>query len=131
MRFGSIAAGNRDVELGVAPHAVLVHVEALCLNLWRDPDAPDLLQRPEDGEAGAERPGTHGNQAERLHTELVEAAAVKKALRARGGDPDQAGSGEEPAGQRAPDSRHAVHRDGADRVVDTETLDEEHADDGD
>ena len=38
---------------------------------------------------------------------------------------------EEAGGERAPDAGHAVHRDRADRVVDPDPLDAEHADDGD
>src|SRR5690242_21841172 len=63
VRFRPVAARNRDVELGVAPHAVLVHVEALRLDGRLDPDAPDLVQHPEAGERGAERERTDGHEA--------------------------------------------------------------------
>ena len=55
----------------------------------------------------------------------------RRARPARGQVRGQRRHGEEAAGERAPDARHAVHRDGADRVVDADPLDEQHADDGD
>src|SRR6266851_5246754 len=46
----AVAARNRDIELGIAPHAVLVHVEALRLDFRRDADSPDLVHDPERAE---------------------------------------------------------------------------------
>jgi hypothetical protein len=45
--LGSVAARNRDVELGIAPHAVLGDVEAGGLDVLLDADPPEPLQRPE------------------------------------------------------------------------------------
>ena len=39
VRLGPVAAGNRDVELGVAPHPVLGHVQAGFLDLGLGADA--------------------------------------------------------------------------------------------
>ena len=58
------AARNRDVELGIAPHAVLGDVQAGALGLFLDADAPEALHRPEAAERGREREGSHGGQAE-------------------------------------------------------------------
>src|SRR5579864_8909507 len=76
----AVAAGNRDVELRIAPHAVLVHVEALRFDLGRDADAPHLVEHPEAGERGRERERADRDEAERLDAELVEPAAVDEAL---------------------------------------------------
>src|SRR5262245_36906200 len=81
VRLGAVSARNRDVELGIAPHAVLVHVEALRLDLRLDADAEDLVQHPEAAVRRAERERADGNETETLHAELVEAAAVDEALR--------------------------------------------------
>ena len=43
---GAVAAGNRDVELGIAPHAVLVHVEALRLDVRRRRGCPRSCSAP-------------------------------------------------------------------------------------
>src|SRR5690348_11800160 len=79
--LGAVAARDRDVELGIAPHAVLVHVEALRLDRGIDADAPHLVQGPEAAVRRAEDERADGDEAERLHAELVEAAAVDEALR--------------------------------------------------
>src|SRR5207244_11824030 len=50
-----VAAGDRDVELGIAPHAVLGHVQAGRLGVFLDTDAPETLHRPEARERGRER----------------------------------------------------------------------------
>src|ERR1700674_5706352 len=102
--LGAVAAGNRDVELGIAPHTVLVHVETLRLDFGRDPDAPDLVQHPETAERRSERERADGDEAERLHAELMEAPAVHKALRARCKVRRQDRNRKEPAGERAPDA---------------------------
>src|SRR5207247_6297031 len=81
VRLGSVATRNRDVELGVAPHAVLGHVEAARLGFLLDADAPQLLQRPEDPEGGAERPHADGGKTEGLDAELVEASRIDEAAR--------------------------------------------------
>src|ERR1700704_886037 len=78
--LGAVAAGNRNVELGIAPHAVLVHVETLHLDFRRDADTPDLVQHPEAAERCAEGECADGDEAERLHAELMEAAAVHESL---------------------------------------------------
>src|SRR5437868_6458560 len=80
VRLGAVAPRHRDVELGIAPHAVLVHVEALRLDLRLDPDAPDLVQRPEAAVRTREDERADGDQAQALHAELLEAAAVDEAL---------------------------------------------------
>src|SRR3954451_16145762 len=84
MGFGPVATGDRNVELGVPPHAVLVDVETLRLDVLLDADAPDEVHRLEDGEGETEREGADGEQADRLDAELVEAAAVGEALGAGG-----------------------------------------------
>src|SRR4029450_1154485 len=80
--LGAVSAGDGDVELGVAPHTVLVHVEPAGLDLWIDADAPRQLERQEDQERRAERERTHGDEPERLDAELVQAPTVEEALRA-------------------------------------------------
>src|SRR4051812_14781093 len=47
VRLRPVAARNGDVELGVAPHAVLGHVQTGGLDLGFDPDAPELVHHPE------------------------------------------------------------------------------------
>src|SRR3954469_22154395 len=79
----AVAPRNRDVELGVAPHAVLVHVEALRLDGRLDADPPDLVEDEEAAERGPEGEGADGHEAERLDPELVEPAAVHEALGTR------------------------------------------------
>jgi outer membrane receptor for monomeric catechols len=61
MRLGAVAARDRDVELGIAPHAVLGDVEALGLDGLLDADAPEPLHRPEAGEREREGEGADGN----------------------------------------------------------------------
>ena len=131
MGFGAVAAGDGDVELGVAPHAVFVDVEAagfdgfstrMPQSLCMTHSAPKLVREAE----GADR-----EQAECLDAELVEAAGVDEAAVAGGEFVRQRGDGEEAGGEGAPDAGHAVHGDGADRVVDLDPLDEDDAEDGD
>src|SRR5829696_7864523 len=83
--LGPVPAGDRDVELGVAPHAVLRDVEARGLGLPVDTDPPHALERPERAERRAERERADGDQAQHLDAELVEAATVEEAGAA---DPD-------------------------------------------
>src|SRR3569833_2138539 len=103
VRLGAVAAGNRDVELGIAPHAVLVAVEAFALDRRVDADAPDLVQHPETAVRGGEdealRPGRQ----------------VRRQLRHR----------EQSARMRAPEAGHAVIRYRADRGGDADPLDED------
>ena len=42
MRFRAIAAGDGDIELGVAPHAVLVHVEAAFFDVRSEEHTSEL-----------------------------------------------------------------------------------------
>ena len=101
------------------------------LDLRLDADARGLLQREQDQERRAEREGADGREAERLDAELVQATAVEEA----GGAGREAlglrREGEEAEGERAPDAGHAVRGDRADRVVDPDPLDSEHAEDDD
>src|SRR5581483_4718875 len=83
VRLRAVAAGHGNVELGVAPHAVLVHVEPLRLDLRLDADAPDLVHHPERRERRAEGERADRDEPERLDAELVEAAPVDEAFRAR------------------------------------------------
>src|SRR4051794_12578529 len=80
VRLRAVAARNRDVELRVAPHAVLVHVEALHLDGRLDADAPELVQDPEAAVRAPEHERADGDEPERLDAQLVEAAAVDEAL---------------------------------------------------
>src|SRR5581483_436121 len=52
--LGAVAARNGDVELGVAPHAVLGHVQPGRLHLRLGADADRVLHQPEDAEGDAE-----------------------------------------------------------------------------
>src|SRR6185295_12203986 len=74
--LGPVAAGNRDVELGVAPHAVFRDVQTGRLRLGLDPDAPHSLHHPQRAEARGERERAYGDEAERLDAELMERAGV-------------------------------------------------------
>src|SRR4051812_46460876 len=102
--LGAITARNRDVELGVAPHAVLGYVEARRLHVLLDADPPQPLHRPETAERRRERERTDGEQSEHLPPELMERAGVDEAaatgveIRCERGDREQTG------GERAPDS---------------------------
>src|SRR5262245_9136055 len=69
--LGAVAARDRDVELGVAPHAVLVDVEADRLDLRLDADAPQLVHGEQRAERRAERERADGDDAERLYADLV------------------------------------------------------------
>src|SRR5437763_11756141 len=79
MALGPVAAGNRDVELGIAPHAVLGDVEAGRLDVRLDANPPEPVQRPERAVRGCEREAAHREEAERLHAELVRRAGVEEA----------------------------------------------------
>src|SRR5439155_23914974 len=72
VRLGSIAAGDRNVELRIAPHAVLRDVEAGGLGLLLDADPPEALHRPEARERGGERERAYRGQAEQLDPDLVQ-----------------------------------------------------------
>src|SRR5438105_4790305 len=82
VRLGAVAARDRDVELGIAPHAVLADVEAGGLRLLLDPDSPEALHRPEAPERGREGERADGGEAEQLDPELVERARVDEAAAA-------------------------------------------------
>src|SRR5690349_12618333 len=62
---GAVPAGHRDVELGVAPHAVLGDVETGGLGLLLDADSDRLLHDPERPEGRAEGPHADRDEAER------------------------------------------------------------------
>src|SRR5204862_4886296 len=74
VRLGAVAAGNGDVELGVAPHAVLGDVQAGRLDVLLDPDAPQPLQRPEAAERRGEGEAPDRGEAERRDAEPGERA---------------------------------------------------------
>ena len=78
MRLRPVAARNRDVELGVAPHAVLVDVESTGLDLRLDADAHVFFRTKRIANDSGERERADRTQAERLDAELVEAAAVEE-----------------------------------------------------
>ena len=80
----AVPARDRDVELGIAPHAVLGDVQARGLDVLLDADAPQPVQAPEAAERGREGEAADGDEAERLDPELVEAAGVDQPSRARG-----------------------------------------------
>src|SRR5437870_1492009 len=82
VRVRSVAPWDRDVELGIAPHAVLGDVQARRLDVLLDADAPHLVHRPEAAERRGEREAADGDQAEGLHAELVETARVDEPARA-------------------------------------------------
>src|SRR5436305_1441467 len=63
VRLRAVAARDRDVELGVAPHPVLVHVQPLRLDGRLDADAPDPVQHPEAAERGREHEPAGGGDA--------------------------------------------------------------------
>ena len=67
-----------------------------------------------------------GDQAERLHAELVRRTGVQEAAPADADRGGESGNGEQPGRERPPDAREAVDRDSADRIVDAEPLDERH-----
>src|SRR2546423_4481020 len=76
VRLGPVPARDRDVELGIAPHAVLGDVEARGLDVILDADAPELVHHEERAEGRREREGTHGDETEGLNPYLVERARV-------------------------------------------------------
>src|SRR5438067_6640107 len=129
--LGAVAARNRDVELGVAPHAVLVDVESLRFDARLDADPPDLVKDEEAPERAAEGECTDGDEAERLDAELVEASAVDEALASRREMRREHRHRKQTAGERAPHAGHPVHGDGADRTVDPDPFDEDHPEAGD
>src|ERR671920_1387582 len=106
-------------EVRVAEDSVLVDIEPVELLLGLDPDADSGLERREDGERGEEDEAPCCDDTESLNTELVEAAAVEQAALADG---RECRGGEQAAGERAPDTAHAVRRDSAERVVDPDLI---------
>ena len=127
VRLGAVATGNRDVELGVAPHAVLGHVQARLFHLRLGADADRDLEEVQDGERHREREGADGREAESLNTELVQPATVEEpalAGRELGG---QLRHRQEAQRERAPHAGHAVGGDRPDGVVDPDPVDCEHA----
>src|SRR4051812_18323505 len=103
----------REELLGIAPHAVLVDVEALELLLRAHAQANRLLAEVEDGDARGEHERGHDRDAEGLDAELVEAAAVEEAARAHAVELGERRRAEEAARERAPDAAHAVSGDRA------------------
>src|SRR5262249_45160295 len=130
VRLGAVAAGDRDVELGIAPHAVLGHVQPGRLDVLLDPDPPKALQRPETAERGGEGEGAYGDEAEGLDAELVERARVDEPAPAGREVLGERRHREQTGGERPPDAGQAVDGDRPDRVVDADPLDERHGDDG-
>src|SRR6266545_5771485 len=114
MRFSSISARYRDVELGVAPHAVLGHVETRRLDMLLDADSPERLHRPEAAERRGECEAADRGEPDGLHAELVEATRVDEPARAGGEVRRERGHREEACGERAPDPGQPVHGDGPD-----------------
>src|SRR5215217_7427603 len=111
VRLRAVASGDGDVELGVAPHAVLADVEAGPLGLLLDTDPPEALHRPEAREGRAEGERADRGEPEQLHPDLVQRSGVDETALAgveRGG---QRGDGEEPCRDRAPDAGNAVDGD--------------------
>src|SRR5205085_12677875 len=101
MRLGAVPARNRDVELGIAPHAVLGHVQAGRLDVLLDADPTEPLHRPEAPERRAERERADGSEAESLHAELVERTGVDEPTAARRQIRGQRRDREEPRRQRS------------------------------
>ena len=128
--FGAVAAGDGDVELGVAPHAVFVDVEAAGFDVVFDADAEEFVHDVERAEAGGEAEGADGGRP-RVGFRVGGSAGVDEAAFAGGEFVCQGGDGEEAGREGAPDAGHAVHGDGADRVVDADLLDVDDAEDGD
>ena len=80
MRLRPVAAGNRDVELGVAPHAVLGDVEAGRLRLLArrgSPRSSSSRRAPPNDAVKVKR--ADGGEAERLDAELVERSPCRRA----------------------------------------------------
>src|SRR5918997_5654072 len=101
-------------QVGITEDAVFVDVEAVELLLGLDPDADGRLEGGEDRQGGEEHEAARSDDAEGLDAELVEAPAVEQARLADRGE----GRGrEQAAGERAPDTAHAVRGDGAEGVV--------------
>src|SRR5918997_5318423 len=115
--------------LAVTGRAVLEGVEALQLLLLRHSQADRGLENGEEDERGDRHPRQDGDDADELADELVRATAEQQALLPEVG----VLAGEQADAQRAEHAAHAVHRDGAHRVVDLdhllEELDREHDED--
>src|SRR5215207_7987066 len=106
VRLGPVTTGNRDVELGVAPHAVLRYVEPRRLHFGLRPDSHGHLHQPEYGERRREREGTDGHEAERLDPELMQTAAVEQPGRASRESLRLLGQREEAKGECSPHTCH-------------------------
>src|SRR5262245_5674622 len=99
-----VPAGNRDVELGIAPHSVLGYVQSRRLDVLLDANPPQVLQRPEAAERGGEREYADRQQAERLNAELMERAGVHQAARAGREVRRERRHREQPRRERSPDA---------------------------
>src|SRR5215210_7777586 len=106
-------------EVRIAEDSVFVDVEPVELLLGLDPDTDGRLERREDRERGEENEASGRDDAESLNTELVEPAAVEQAWLA---DRGEGRGGEQSAGERAPDTAHAVSSYGAERIVDADLV---------
>src|SRR5919109_2093955 len=131
VRLGAVAARDRDVELGIAPHTVLGDVEAGRLRLLLDPDPPQALKRPEAAERGGERERSDRGEAEELYPDLVERAGVDEPAAASLQRRGKRWHGEEAGSEGAPDARNAVDGHRADWVVDADPFDRQDDDDRD
>src|SRR4029079_8672037 len=100
-----------NVELGVAPHAVLGDVQACGLDMLLHADSPEPLQRPEAAERGSEGEGADRDQAERLDAELVERARVDQSAAAGRQVRRERRHGEQTGRKRYADARQTVSRD--------------------
>ena len=83
------------------------------------------LNRNRTRNDSGERERADRGEADHLRPELVEAAAVEEAALPRLEVLRERGDGEEAERERAPDTGHAVRGHRADRVVDSDPLDEE------
>src|SRR6266576_3304071 len=127
VRLGPIAAGNRDVELGVTPHAVFRDVETGSLRLRLDADPPEPLHHPERSERGGEGEAADRDETQRLDAELVEGPRVDEPTLAGGEIRRQRRTREDPGRQGPPPARHSVYRHCADGIVDPDPFDEQDA----
>ena len=85
-----------------------------------DADAPQLVHHARARRTSREREHADGDEAERLHAELVEASRCRRGRPCPSRVLREHGDGEEPGRERAPDAGHAVYGDRADRVVDAD-----------
>ena len=94
-------------------------------------DSPEPLHRPQTRERCGERERADGDEAECLHSDLVERTRVDESSAPSGEILCQSGNGEDARRKRPPHTGEAVHRDRTDRIVDADALDERNGDDGD